>query len=852
MRFPARHTRRGPLPRYAALLVLVLPLAAASRADAASCTVPVSPGCATIQAALDQAAPGDIVTVREKDPGNTPYSEKLTLTTGGVSLVAEAGHTPILDGTGVPGANMILIDGTAAAVDDVVIRGFEIRNNLGVSDGSGIRIVGAGDGIEIRDNEIHHMTGSDAMGITVYATLAEPVSNLVIDGNTIRDCEPARSEALVLNGNVDGFVVSNNVVRDVNNIGIDCIGGETDIQPDSDLVCRNGVIRGNTVLRANAQYEGGYGAGIYVDGGRDVVIENNVVSGCDLGIEIGAENPGRVTAGIVVRNNVIHANEKAGLVFGGYAANVGRASNNAFTGNTLYRNNTLGAAGQGRFFRGNGVGEIWVQFGAGNLLANNLVYAGSEDVFIASYEPGESPPNRFDYNLYFSATGGLADGEFGYHGSGYQGFAAWRAGSGQDANSVAADPGLADPEGGNFHIAATGPAADAGDPAFVAAPGEADLDGQPRVAGARVDIGADEGTCGNGDPNDPGEQCDDGNTTNCDGCDNDCTLSATCGNGVVCGAEQCDDGNTADGDCCTAGCSFAPAGSACDDAFACTVRDACDGAGTCAGDRIGGPGCALGKAARACQETIAKVGRKYFETRLLAIQDCRNALNRGRALAFADGSPLVDPADCALEARGAAKVARAGQKVRDGIARAGRPKCSDAVLASLQACAASVDALVTPDGSGGCLRAAADAAVAAAIDDEYGVALSGAEPDHDALESCQSAVASAGRGYARTRLKSLQACRANLDRGKALAFVDATPLVDPADCAGERRAAAGIGAAGAKARDRVAGRCSDGDLAALGGACATTVDAMVAAGGGSGCLVTGHAGAVAAVLDAQH
>ena len=59
-----------------------------------------------------------------------------------------------------------------------------------------------------------------------------PISDLVIDGNEIYDCEPATSEALTLNGNVDGFAVTNNVVRDVNNIGIDFIGGETDIQPD--------------------------------------------------------------------------------------------------------------------------------------------------------------------------------------------------------------------------------------------------------------------------------------------------------------------------------------------------------------------------------------------------------------------------------------------------------------------------------------------------------------------------------------------------------------------------------------------------------------------------------------------
>jgi cysteine-rich repeat protein len=61
--------------------------------------------------------------------------------------------------------------------------------------------------------------------------------------------------------------------------------------------------------------------------------------------------------------------------------------------------------------------------------------------------------------------------------------------------------------------------------------------------------------CGDG-VLDPGEQCDDGNTNNCDGCSNACTLITGCGDGVVCGAEQCDDGNTTSCDGCSATCSI--------------------------------------------------------------------------------------------------------------------------------------------------------------------------------------------------------------------------------------------------------------------------------------------------------
>ena len=59
-----------------------------------------------------------------------------------------------------------------------------------------------------------------------------------------------------------------------------------------------------------------------------------------------------------------------------------------------------------------------------------------------------------------------------------------------------------------------------------------------------------------------GESCDDGNATDGDGCDHDCSVSA-CGNGIVAGAEQCDDGNVQDGDGCSSACHLAE--SVCDD-----------------------------------------------------------------------------------------------------------------------------------------------------------------------------------------------------------------------------------------------------------------------------------------------
>jgi len=88
--------------------------------------------------------------------------------------------------------------------------------------------------------------------------------------------------------------------------------------------------------------------------------------------------------------------------------------------------------------------------------------------------------------------------------------------------------------------------------------------------------------CGNGLA-DPGEECDDGNTDDTDGCTSACRL-AVCGDGFLqSGVEECDDGNTSNGDGCDAQCraevcgnGIVQAGEACDDGNV-IDGDGCDG-----------------------------------------------------------------------------------------------------------------------------------------------------------------------------------------------------------------------------------------------------------------------------------
>ena len=73
----------------------------------------------------------------------------------------------------------------------------------------------------------------------------------------------------------------------------------------------------------------------------------------------------------------------------------------------------------------------------------------------------------------------------------------------------------------------------------------------------------------------PGEVCDDGNTTNGDGCSADCKSNETCPNATVdpSKGEQCDDGNSVDGDGCQSDCKNPRCGDGVIDA---SLNEVCD------------------------------------------------------------------------------------------------------------------------------------------------------------------------------------------------------------------------------------------------------------------------------------
>ncbi len=426
------------------------------------------------------------------------YSQQLKLAgtpgaAGSAALLTVASYpseTAVLDGKGLS------VKDTGSLIElhnasRVTVRGLELRNFKTAASGSvpiGIYVHGAGSGVRILDNKVHDignmsspkgsdLAGRDAHGIAVYGTEAPAsISDLTVSGNEVYNLTLGSSEALVLNGNVEKFVVENNHVHDNDNIGIDAIGFEG-ISPNSKYdQARNGVIRGNRITESTSSRNPSYGrkipngsysaGGIYIDGGRDIIVERNASENNDIGIEIASEHSGRSTSGIIVRSNLVVRNALTGIAMGGYDDERGSTTGSTITGNTVAYNDTLEW----------GTGQLYIQFDTrDNVIRNNIFAASGSHVLILN-EYTENVRNKVDHNLYFAADKNGA--VWTWKGKNYKGFAAYRKGSGNDANSLFADPKFVDPKS-NFRLATGSPASASGTPDKILS-ASPDLDGKPR------------------------------------------------------------------------------------------------------------------------------------------------------------------------------------------------------------------------------------------------------------------------------------------------------------------------------------------------------------------------------------
>ena len=449
---------------------------------------------ASLQYAVTQLSAGDTLNVMAGT-----YAGEVALSVSGTSSQAITirnyqSDVAIVSGSTLPAYSYLM---KIENVDYVTIDGLKFQDYQEL-DAIGILVINSSS-VSILNNEFSNIDYStsasgqvpnpsqNSQPIIVFGRdAATPVSDLLIKGNSIHDCEVGQSECISVNGNVDGFEVLNNQVYNNTNIGIVAIGHEGECPDPAFDQARNGLIKDNVVHDNPSPYAAA--GGLYIDGGKDIVVENNISYNNDYGIEVGCENNGNApndpsASNIKVRNNQFYNNKICGIAIGGYNYPVsGKVESTTISNNSCYNNDTDNSYN----------GELLISYVENSSIDNNIFYTNNLDkVLIISSEA--NPTLSLDYNLYYSPSGSN-DIVIEINGTEYNTFSAYQSGTSQDAHSLFADPQyvsavIPNPD---LHLQATSPAIDAGDPAFVAAAGETDMDGGNRVENGRVDIGADE------------------------------------------------------------------------------------------------------------------------------------------------------------------------------------------------------------------------------------------------------------------------------------------------------------------------------------------------------------------------
>jgi hypothetical protein len=436
------------------------------------------------------------------------YNESVSFPASGtasnyITFASYPGQTAVIDGTGLS------VSGTQGLINIVnqsyiTVSGFEIRNYTTGSANptpAGIWVTGSGSGVQLLNNIVHNITtksekNGNAFGIAVYGTSSTPITNITISGNQVYSLKTGNSESLNVDGNVTNFSITNNIVHDNDNIGIDAIGFEG-VGPSGSDQPKYGEISGNTVYNitsyGNPAYGNQYAAdGLYCDGCAYTVFERNTVHNCDLNMEAASEHKGHNSSYVTIRNNVFYAANAVGVSIGGYASGVGGSDHVVIVNNSLYNNNIKN---QGAEF------QIQYHSGSTNIFENNIVYAGSQNVWIYSYVSGSTA--TANWNLYYSTAGYVQGSSITWaKKSNYKTYAAYQSGSGEDLNSPNANP-LYDNLTSNpphLDIASNSPAVNAGSTTLTCSAGycngssiygSTDYAGNPRINGSgQINMGA--------------------------------------------------------------------------------------------------------------------------------------------------------------------------------------------------------------------------------------------------------------------------------------------------------------------------------------------------------------------------
>jgi hypothetical protein len=354
----------------------------------------------------------------------------------------------------------------------------------------------------------NHITPSDyfyyAYGGGIYA---DQYVNLTITNNTVKnnsinpsawDYSEASGAGIYCHG-------PNCVITDNNIFENSILTSTRGTYSGGGIWIAGGIIIGNNIqynmLRLNYPTEwwsggngAGYGGGIFSDG--PVIVSGNVVLHNTVDItesewEPGAHSATAIGGGMYVTsgdisNNVVSKNScvaHGGHAYYEYTAPGGDgtargggiyAPSVILSNNTVFGNHVNGVGGQGAIGYDDPdpppepVPGASISEGAG-------IYADSGTVINNTIAWGNSPDQLLGQNCSHVSYCNIGDGIC----------------SSQNGN-ISTDPCFVNPDNDDFHLRSDSPCIDAGDPNYETEARETDFEGNPRIIGGRIDMGADE------------------------------------------------------------------------------------------------------------------------------------------------------------------------------------------------------------------------------------------------------------------------------------------------------------------------------------------------------------------------
>lgn len=369
------------------------------------------------------------------------YNETIDMQVSSVSISNYPEERAIISGKNLQSEKRILSLLTIKDQAHIYISGLEFkdleshRNKQMII---AIFIHGSSHNIHLSHNKISNIRSlsqeGDAHGIAVYGTdSTQPIKQITISHNHLHNLKLGSSEALAINGNVEYFVLNHNRIHDCDNIGIDAIGFEGKCS-NSDLdFARHGVIRRNLIYNIDTQSNSSYdfernAAGIYIDGGSDISIHDNIVHHSNIGVELASEHPNRSTELVRLEHNLLYHNHTAGLALGGYDKQRGKTQKCHIKHNHLIENDS----------DLNGNGELWLQnFVENNTISHNTLRSNQQELFISSYSRN-CIHNEINFNQFHTAnktTNSKSNGHWVWQGKNYPNLKAYQRASHHDSDS---------------------------------------------------------------------------------------------------------------------------------------------------------------------------------------------------------------------------------------------------------------------------------------------------------------------------------------------------------------------------------------------------------------------------------